>query len=58
MNDTDMTYDKLKVSAILFKHKVPVEDAKFIGTFIMSLEQEIKKLQREVEWYKQAGRQE
>ena len=53
MNKEEVAKNKLVVSAILFKHKVPVEDAKFIGAFIESLEQEINGLKDEIEFYKQ-----
>lgn len=39
----------LKVSAILFKHNVPVEEAKLIGSFIEELYQENQMLRLTVE---------
>ena len=49
MNKEEITYKKLKVSAILFKNNVPIEDAKYIGVFIEELEQENKRLEEENE---------
>ena len=53
MGREEINKNKLLVSAILFKHNVPVEDAKIIGTFIENLEQEINGLKDEIEFYKQ-----
>lgn len=53
MNNTDIMCNKLKVSAILFKNNVPIDEAKFIGAFIENLEQEINGLKDEIEFYKQ-----
>lgn len=42
-----MDKEKLLVSAILFNHNVPINEAKIIGAFIEKLEQQCKK-QKEV----------
>lgn len=53
MTKQEINEKKLLVSAILFTNKVPVEEAKIIGSFIESLEQEINGLKDEIEFYKQ-----
>ena len=42
----------LLVSAILFKHNVPIEEAKMIGSFIEELQQENKQLKLDYKLYK------
>ena len=39
LNMTDDVRTKLRISAILFKNHVPVEEAKFIGKYIEDLEE-------------------
>lgn len=40
MDNKQDAIDKVMVSAILFKYKVPVDEAKLIGAFIERLEKE------------------
>lgn len=44
LNMTDDVKTKLRISAILFKNHVPIEEAKFIGKYIEDLEEKNRML--------------
>lgn len=54
MNKKEMLIKKLDIATILFNNGVPVEEAKAIGTFIETLEQQVEKqekvIDKAIEW--------
>lgn len=49
MNKKEMLIKKLDIATILFNNGVPVEEAKAIGTFIETLEQQVEKQEKVID---------